>query len=218
MADEKEEEAKEEAAPDSGGGKKKKKLMLFAGIGLLATIGIGAGSFLMLSGGESTKEMSAETTVSPENATEEQKKEEVAEEKEKESDDSKPSEKGEGEEKKATEDKASTDEEAKEDQIDFGESFKLNTFHMNLGNPLENRYIRVEVSIEYKGGEIQQKELEKRKPQIRDVVVSVVSRKTREFLLAPDGKNQLRKELLSRINRFMSRPVESVFITDILIE
>ena len=83
---------------------------------------------------------------------------------------------------------------------------------------MENRYVRLEVSIEYRGGEEQRKELERRIPQLRDTVISLVSRKTREFLLSPDGKDQLRKEMLVRMNRYTSKPVESVFITDILIE
>ncbi len=100
----------------------------------------------------------------------------------------------------------------------IGETFSLAPFHLNLGNPLENRYVRLEIAMEYKGGEEQKEELTKRQPQLRDAVVSVTSKKTREFLLSPDGKDQLRKELLIRVNRYMTRPIESVYITDILIE
>lgn len=100
----------------------------------------------------------------------------------------------------------------------FGETFPFKTFHLNLGNPLENHYIRLEISVEFKGGEEQKKEIEQRLPQLRDAVVGVTSRKTREFLLGPDGKDQLRREILIRMNRYMTQPLESVFLTDILIE
>lgn len=102
--------------------------------------------------------------------------------------------------------------------IEFGATMPFKTFHLNLGNPLENHYLRLEISVEYKGGEGQKSEIDARMPQLRDAVVSVASRKSREFLLGPDGKEQLRRELLIRLNRYMSKPVEAVYITDMLIE
>ena len=94
----------------------------------------------------------------------------------------------------------------------------LQAFHLNLGNPLENRYIRLEIAIEYSCTEETKAEIDKRLPQLRDAVIQVTSRKTREFLLGPDGKEQLRKEIYNRINQHMSKKIDDVFITDILIE
>ncbi len=74
------------------------------------------------------------------------------------------------------------------------------------------------MAIEYKGGAEQLKEIEGRLPQLRDAIISVASRKTREFLLGPDGKDQLRLEVLNRINQYMTRKVEAVYITDMIIE
>lgn len=105
-----------------------------------------------------------------------------------------------------------------ESSIDFGETYKMQTFNLNLGNALENRYIRIEISLEYKGGAEQKKEIEVRLPQLRDAIIGILQRKTREFLLSPDGKESLRKELLIRINRYMTKKIESVYITDLLIE
>ena len=101
---------------------------------------------------------------------------------------------------------------------EFGETINLKPFNINLGNPLENRYIRLEIALEYKGKESQRKEIERRMPQLRDAVISVTSKRSRESLLSTDGKDQLRKELLIIINRYMDNPIESVYITDILID
>lgn len=126
---------------------------------------------------------------------------------------------GHGEAKKDEKGKeAETGEKKADDSSGFGETYAFKPFHLNLGNPLENHYVRLEVAIEYKGGATQKEEIEKRLPQLRDAVVSVASRKSREFLLGPDGKDQLRREILIRVNRYMGKPVESVYITDILIE
>lgn len=103
-------------------------------------------------------------------------------------------------------------------QINFGATYNLKPFHLNLGNPLENRYVRLEIALEYKQGKEQEQEITARLPQLRDAIISVASRKTREFLLGPDGKDQLRLEILNRVNQYMDKKIESVFITDMLIE
>ena len=117
-----------------------------------------------------------------------------------------------------TEEKGKTDDKKSEANIDFGETYKMQTFNLNLGNAMENRYIRIEISLEYRGGGDQKKEIERRLPQLRDAIIGIMQRKTREFLLSPDGKESLRKELLIRINRYMTKKIESVYITDLLIE
>ncbi|MBI2602474.1 MAG: flagellar basal body-associated FliL family protein [Deltaproteobacteria bacterium] len=105
-----------------------------------------------------------------------------------------------------------------ESLVEFGASYVMKPFHLNLGNPLENRYIRLEIALEYKGGQDQLKEIDTRLPQLRDAIISVASRKTREFLLGPDGKDQLRLEMLNRVNQYMTKKIESVYITDMIIE
>lgn len=55
-------------------------------------------------------------------------------------------------------------------------------------------------------------------PQLKDAVIAVTRRKTREFLLGPDGMEQLRKEIQTRVNHYMTKKIDDVFITDILIE
>lgn len=102
--------------------------------------------------------------------------------------------------------------------VDFGCTTTFQPFHLNLGNPLENRYVRLEIAVEFGCSEELKAEIDKRLPQLRDAIISVTSRKTREFLLGPDGKEQLRKEIYTRINHYMSRKVDDVYITDILIE
>lgn len=100
----------------------------------------------------------------------------------------------------------------------FGETYAFKPFHLNLGNPLENRYVRIEISAEYKGGEDQKKEMEARLPQLRDAIISVVQSKTREFILSPTGKDRLRYEVTTQLNQLMTKKVENVYITDLIIE
>lgn len=99
----------------------------------------------------------------------------------------------------------------------IGLMYDMKPFHLNLGNPLENRYVRLELRFEYPN-EDQKPELVARDSQIRDAVVSIVSRKTREHLLSPDGKDQLRLEIKNRVNQYLEKKITNVYITDILIE
>lgn len=213
---------KAEMPPEEAAAKAKKRKLLFIIIGgVVGTAAIGAGLAFFLAGG-SKETMTAKSTgeaehaaadashdAPPEAAHAEEKKEGDGHGEEKKAD------AGHGEEKKEGE---GTQVAAKTDGVDFGCTHPFQPFHLNLGNPLENRYIRLEVAVEYGCAEETKAELDKRLPQLRDAVISVTSRKTREFLLGPDGKEQLRKEIHTRINHYMTRKVDDVFITDILIE
>lgn len=233
-----------EATPESEAkAAKKKRLIIFIAAGVLV-VGGGAGAAMFLLGGsgeghkttehaegeghegEKAKEGHGEKAEEHGKAAEhgeakgghdakksEEKKEEGGQGKKEEGGHEKKEEGGHGKKEEAKGDKA-----AANDGVDFGQTFVMKPFHLNLGNPLENRYVRLELSLEYKGGEQQKGEIEKRMPQLRDAVGNIASRKSREFLLGPDGKDQLRHEILVRINQFMGHPIESVFITDMLIE
>mgnify|MGYP001164030305 CR=1 FL=1 len=115
-------------------------------------------------------------------------------------------------------DKTSHDSDSSEDYVNFGRIYEFRPFHLNLGNPMENRYIRLGIAIEYKSGNEQLREIEARKVQLRDAIVSIVGEKTREFILAPDGKDQLRLEIFNQINQYMDRKIEAVYISDLIVE
>ena len=215
-ADKKVEKTAVAAPEDEAKAAKKKRLIMFAAIGVLV-VGGGAGAAVFLLGG------SSKSAGDGHNAPEHAKEEAHGEPAKADADGAKPPEHGakkeeggHGKKEEAAADKKPDKAEA--DGINFGSTYILKPFHLNLGNPLENRYIRLELSLEYKGGEQQKAEIDKRMPQLRDSVGNIASRKSREFLLGPDGKDQLRHEILVRLNQFMGHPIESVFITDMLIE
>lgn len=226
-ADKKVEKTAVAAPEDEAKAAKKKRLIMFAAIGLLV-VGGGAGAAVFLLGGSSKS--GGDGHSAPEHAKAdahgEPAKADAHGKPAKADAHGKPPAKEEAHAAKAPEHGAKKEEAAADkktdksetDGINFGATYILKPFHLNLGNPLENRYIRLELSIEYKGGEQQKAEIDKRMPQLRDSVGNIASRKSREFLLGPDGKDQLRHEILVRLNQFMRHPIESVFITDMLIE
>lgn len=240
MADEENKEQEE------GQGKKKKLLFLIIGLVLILILS-GVAIFLFLSGGSKPAEEQTISSSEPtageaktgaesdvkadaQSAVSDEKKAESSNPTDTQNDDS-------GKDKESTDDATKTNENSENEKTDgagkdekekdgggsqetygFGETYNFKTFHLNLGNALENRFVRLEVAIEYSGGEKQLKEIERRAAQLRDAIISVITRKTREFILSPDGKDALRKEILIRLNRYMTTKLDSVYITDILIE
>lgn len=227
MAEKKDEKEKIEVTPEEEENKKKKKKRMLIIILAVSTLALGGGAAFFLMG----KKDSTQTATGSDAHGEQAEGGHAADKKagdhgEKKADGHGDKKEGEHGEKKADahgetakgENKGELAPEPVGSSINVGATFTFAPFHLNLGNPLENRYIRLEVAVEYKNGPEQLKEIEARKPQLRDAVLSVISRKSREFLLGPDGKDQLRLEMLNKINQYMDRKIESVYITDMIIE
>ncbi len=204
-----------DAAPDDGGSKKKKMIIIGAIAGVVI-VGGGVGGFMMFSGGEKSETPPATAAEGQAAAPGEHGAAPAATGAE--AGTAPAAAKATGEAAPSASTAAKPADATEENPSGFGDTYNFKTFHLNLGNPLENHYIRLEIAAEYKGGDKQKAEIERRMPQLRDAVVSVVSSKSREFLLGPDGKAQLRREILIKVNRYMTTPIESVFITDLLIE
>lgn len=248
MAEKKEEkkEAKKELSPEDDAAKSKKKrlLMIIAGGGLLVATAAG-GAFYMLASGGKDPGKGHEKAGEGDRPNEQSDHSEAADKAKGSESKGETGEKGaEGDKKKDESSKQNSDGKSKDgasdgkeapkkdekktsdkddkdkkiDGVDFGCTMPLGPFHLNLGNPLENRYIRIDLAVEYGCAEEHKAELEKRAPQLKNAVIAVTSRKTREFLLGPDGKEQLRKEILNRVNHFMTKKVEDIYITEIIIE
>ncbi|KAB8027718.1 flagellar basal body-associated FliL family protein [Fluviispira multicolorata] len=100
----------------------------------------------------------------------------------------------------------------------FGDTFQIPRLDLNLGNAIENRFIRIAVAIEYRGGENQGMELKKREAQIKDIVITAVTSKTRSDLISDSGKESLRREIMNRVNEVSDRPIQNVFFTEFFVE
>ena len=222
--------AKPELTPEEEAAKaKKKKLLIIIIGGVLGLFGVGGGLGYFLASGSSAK---ANAEKSDEHGEEEHeksaeghgekkeehggKKEEHGGKKEEHGEKKEEHGGGHGEAPKAEEKK--DPKTSKLEGVDFGCTVPIPAFHLNLGNPLENHYLRLEIAVEYDCEAITRAEFDKRLPQLRDAAIAVTSRKSREFLLGPDGKTQLRKEIFNRLNQYMNHKVDDIYITDILIE
>jgi flagellar FliL protein len=60
-------------------------------------------------------------------------------------------------------------------------------------------------------------EIEKRKAQIRDIIIITLSSKSYEEVSSREGKDQLRNEIKDTINNFLTKgKIKNVFFTDLI--
>jgi flagellar FliL protein len=109
---------------------------------------------------------------------------------------------------------------AKADQTakDIGPTYQVGDFTVNLAETSSIRFIRTGLVLELeKEGDL--KEAEKREPQIRDRVISVLRTRTLADLKAPDGLDKLRTDLIESINElFVSSTVTDIFFVDLVFQ
>jgi flagellar basal body-associated protein FliL len=88
---------------------------------------------------------------------------------------------------------------------------------VNLADPLKQRYLRLDFTLVL-DTEKTQLEVEKRKAQIRDIVISICRTKTSEKLREKEGNSNLRNEILTAINAILPEgKVLDIFFTDFIV-
>lgn len=88
---------------------------------------------------------------------------------------------------------------------------------VNLADPLKQKYIRLNFTLVL-DTEKTQLEVEKRKAQIRDIVINICRTKTSEELREKEGNSNLRNEILSAINAILPEgKVLDIFFTDFIV-
>jgi len=78
----------------------------------------------------------------------------------------------------------------------------IDTFVVNLSGDGGARYIKIDMELELSNGDVSD-ELEKRKPQIRDIIITLLSSKTYEQIDSSEDKEFLREEVKNTINGFL---------------
>ncbi len=92
----------------------------------------------------------------------------------------------------------------------------LETFVVNLAGAKGRRVIKVNLELELKGEGVAE-EVEKRKAQIRDIIIILLSSKTYEEVSQKEGRENLRNEMKDTINSFLSKgKILNIFFTDFI--
>lgn len=106
--------------------------------------------------------------------------------------------------------------EAAEEKTFVGKVIPLETFIVNLAGSKGRRIAKVNMEIELKGESVQE-EIEKRKAQIRDIIIILLSGKTYDEVSTKEGKELLREEIKDTVNAFLTKgKIQNVYFTEFI--
>ncbi|NPA32275.1 MAG: flagellar basal body protein FliL [Aquificae bacterium] len=102
---------------------------------------------------------------------------------------------------------------------EVGIMYKLEPpFIVNLADPEVTVYARVSVTLEVANQEVLN-EVRKKEPIIRDAIIEIISSKTSNELRTPEGREELKLEILKRINTILTKGgVRNVYFTEFVIQ
>lgn len=106
----------------------------------------------------------------------------------------------------------------KDKEASEGTTLELGEFLVNLADEGKPRYLKLKIFVGYNVNEEFAKELEVKKPIIRDTFNNVLrTKKTTDII--PSGEEALKKELLAKVNELLkSGKVTNVYFSEILVQ
>ncbi len=109
-------------------------------------------------------------------------------------------------------------EKKEEKKVEEGVTFALEPFVVNLSDPTGTRFLKVSLQLELAGPAVMEKAKTKT-PQIRDAIITLLTSKTSDALISPEGKLQLKDEINIRINQVLGEnSVKNVYLTDFVMQ
>lgn len=92
----------------------------------------------------------------------------------------------------------------------------LETFTVNLAGSKGRRIFRVDLELEVSDRKVVD-EIEQRKPQVRDIIIIILSGRTYDQISSKEGKNELRDEIKDTVNAFLAKgKITNVYFTNLL--
>lgn len=110
-----------------------------------------------------------------------------------------------------------TQEKDKSKEEEFvGKLLPLETFVVNLAGSRGGKLAKVNMELEV-NNEAVQEEIDKRKPQLRDIIIILLSSKTFEQISTKEGKDALRDEIRDTVNSFLTKGnIKRVYFTEFI--
>ena len=108
-------------------------------------------------------------------------------------------------------------EKEKTEEKEFvGKVVPLETFIVNLAGSKGRKLAKVNMELELKGEKVAE-EIDKRKAQVRDTIIIILSSKTYDEVSNREGKDALRSEIKDIINSFLVQgKISNVFFTEFI--
>ncbi len=98
----------------------------------------------------------------------------------------------------------------------IGKTIPLETFLVNLSGSRGRKLLKVNLELELEGEKVQE-EIEKRKPQVRDIIIILLSSKTYGQVASSEGKDFLKEEIRDTVNSFLTKgKIKRVLFTEFI--
>jgi flagellar FliL protein len=107
---------------------------------------------------------------------------------------------------------------SQEDSQEMGPIYSLETFIVNLVGGRNKNYLKAKIELELDSDKTVI-EINKRLPQVRDAILTMLSSKSNEDINTLEGKFQLRAEIISTLNQYLKTGrVKNVYFTDFIVQ
>lgn len=114
------------------------------------------------------------------------------------------------------EDSPALSEDAAKKQM--GPTYSMETFIVNLIGDRGKSYLKAKIELELDNERLAA-EIDKRLPQFRDAILTMLSSKTNDDIKTLEGKFQLRAEIISTLNQYLQTgKVLNVYFTDFIVQ
>jgi len=112
-------------------------------------------------------------------------------------------------------DKAQKKDEIRKDDVVM---FALDPFVVNLNDQGATRFLKVSIQLELASATTLES-AKARTPQIRDAIITLLTSKTSDSLMAPEGKLQLKDEINLMTNQILgNNTVKNVYLTEFVMQ
>ncbi len=100
----------------------------------------------------------------------------------------------------------------------LGIMYDLGTFVVNLADKDADRYLKITIVLELESDQVRM-EVEKRLPQIKDAITTLLLTKTSEEIKTAEGMELLKEEIIKRVNAILPLGgVKNVYFTEFVIQ
>jgi flagellar FliL protein len=99
-----------------------------------------------------------------------------------------------------------------------GHIYKMEPFLVNLADPGQPRYLKLTLQLEI-NQEKPNEEFEKRQPQLRDAILTILSSRNYRDIMTSEGKAALREEIKGKVNQLLVKvKAQNIFFTEFVIQ
>jgi len=104
------------------------------------------------------------------------------------------------------------------DPSKLGAMLALEPFIANLSDASGGRYLKTTFQLEFEADAVPH-EAESRMPQIRDLLLTLLTSKSFDEIRTPAGKQNLREDIINRVNQVLDGPtVRAVYFTEFIVQ